>query len=385
MSESSNVAIFNGRLLPASETFIRSQAEGLQKFTPYYVGARRVPGLDLPLDRTLVVNQGGLLGKVAEGLFKLSGFAPQFYPQLRQLNPRLIHAHFGVCGALALPLKRVLKVPMVVTFHGLDATMSDRYASTNSLTTRIYLHRRETLKQEVDLFIGVSDFTRQKLIAQGFPAEKVITHCLGVDTHLFQSDPKVPPQPIVLFVGRFSEKKGCEYLIRAMARVREVAPELELLLIGDGQLKTELERLAAKLLHRYQFLGFQTPAVVRSWLARSLVLVVPSVTAANGDSEGLPTVVLEAQAMGVPVVASHHAGIPQAVIDGDTGLLVLERDIAGLAAAILRLWGEPELRQRFSDRGKRHVDTNFNLHQQTKILENIYDSVLERNKLKARI
>jgi colanic acid/amylovoran biosynthesis glycosyltransferase len=384
MSESSNVSIFNGRLLPASETFIRSQAEGLQKFTPYYVGARRVPGLDLPLDRTLVVNQGGILGTVAEGLFKLSGFAPQFYRQLRQLNLSLIHAHFGVCGALALPLKRVLKIPMVVTFHGLDATMSDRYARENSLTTRIYLHRRETLKQEVDLFIGVSDFISQKLIAQGFPAEKVITHCLGVDTQLFQSEPSLPPQPIVLFVGRFAEKKGCEYLIRAMARVREVAPELELLLIGDGELKPKLETLAAQLLHRYQFLGFQTPAVVKSWLARALLLVVPSVTAANGDSEGLPTVVLEAQAMGLPVVGSRHAGIPQAVIDGKTGLLVAERDIAGLAAAILRLWQEPNLRRRFSECGKQHVTTNFNLHEQTKILENIYAAAIDRHKIDAR-
>ena len=141
----SNVLIFNGRLLPASETFIRSQAEGLQKFTPYYVGARRVPGLTLPLDRTLVVNQGGLIGSVAEGLFKLSGFAPQLYRNLQQLNPILIHAHFGVCGTLALPLMQVLKVPMVVTFHGLDATMSDSYAMKNSLTTRIYLDRKSVV------------------------------------------------------------------------------------------------------------------------------------------------------------------------------------------------------------------------------------------------
>jgi colanic acid/amylovoran biosynthesis glycosyltransferase len=380
----SNVLIFNGRLLPASETFIRSQAEGLQKFTPYYVGARRVPGLSLPPERTLVVNQGGLLGAVAEGMFKLSGFAPQLYRQLQQLDPILVHAHFGVCGALALPLIRVLKVPMVVTFHGLDATMSDSYARNNSLTTRIYLHRRETLKQEVDLFIGVSDFISQKLIAQGFPAEKVITHCLGVDTQLFQSEPNLPRQPIVLFVGRFSEKKGCEYLIRAMAQVREVAPELELLLIGDGELKTELEILAAQLLRHYQFLGFQTQSVVKSWMERAMLLVVPSVTASTGDSEGLPTVVVEAQAMGLPVVASRHAGIPQAVIHGETGFLTAERDIAGLAAAILRLCREPERWQRFSHNGKEHVAKNFNLHQQTKILESIYESVIYRKALKDR-
>jgi colanic acid/amylovoran biosynthesis glycosyltransferase len=380
----SNVLIFNGRLLPASETFIRSQAEGLQKFTPYYVGARRVPGLSLPPERTLVVNQGKLLGAVAEGLFKLYGFAPTLYRKLQQLHPLLVHAHFGVCGTLALPLIQSLKVPMVVTYHGLDATMSDTYARKNSLTTRIYLHRRETLKQQVNLFIGVSDFISQKLIAQGFPAEKVITHCLGVDTQLFQSDPKLPRQPIVLFVGRFSEKKGCEYLIRAMAQVQQVAPDLELLLIGDGQLKTELEILATKLLRRYQFLGFQTQSVVKSWMERAMLLVAPSVTASTGDSEGLPTVIVEAQAMGLPVVASNHAGIPQAVIHGETGFLTAERDIAGLATSILRLCREPELWQRFSHNGQEHVAKNFNLHQQTKILESIYESVIYRQDLKDR-
>jgi colanic acid/amylovoran biosynthesis glycosyltransferase len=153
-------------------------------------------------------------------------------------------------------------------------------------------------------------------------------------------------------------------------------------MIGDGELKTELETLAAKLLRRYQFLGFQTQSVVKSWMDRSMVLVVPSVTASTGDSEGLPTVVVEAQAMGLPVVASHHAGIPQAVIDGETGFLTAERDIAGLATSILQLFRDPELWQRFSLNGKEHVEKNFNLHKQTTILESIYESILERKALR---
>jgi colanic acid/amylovoran biosynthesis glycosyltransferase len=377
-----NVIFFNGRLLPASETFIRAQGEGLKKFTPYYVGARRVQGLSLPPERTLVVNQGGPLGSVAEGLFKISGFAEKFSRAVEQLKPVLVHAHFGVCGALALPLMPRLKVPLIVTFYGIDATMTDRYARQNSLSTRIYLKRREQLKREADLFIGVSEFIKQKLIGQGFPAEKTISHYYGVDTKQFQSEIQLPRQSIVLFVGRFSEKKGCEYLLRAMAQVQAVASEIELVMIGDGELKTELETLAAKLLRRYQFLGFQTQSVVKSWMDRSMVLVVPSVTASTGDSEGLPTVVVEAQSMGLPVVASRHAGIPQAVIDGETGFLTAERDIAGLATSILQLFRDPELWQRFSLNGKEHVEKNFNLHKQTTILESIYESILERKALR---
>jgi colanic acid/amylovoran biosynthesis glycosyltransferase len=379
-----SIIFFNARLLPSSETFIRAQGEELQQYNPYYVGARQVQGLSLPPDQTLVVNQGGLIGYVEEGLFKLYGFAPKFYGELQKLHPVLIHAHFGVCGALALPLMRLLKVPMIVTFYGLDATMTDSYALQSSLSTRVYLKRREALKRETDLFIGVSEFIKQKLIAQGFPEEKVIAHYYGVDIKQFQSNTALPRKPIVLFVGRFSEKKGCEYLIRAMAEVQKVMDEVELVLIGDGELRTELEELAAKLLHRYQFLGFQTQSVVQDWMNQAMLLVVPSITASNGDSEGLPTVVVEAQAMGLPVVASNHAGIPQAVIHGETGFLTNERDIEGLAENCLWLLKDPELWHRFSLKGKEHVENNFDLAMQTRTLESIYEMVLHQKVVKVK-
>lgn len=374
-----NIIFFCGRLLPASETFIRAQGNSLQKFTPYYVGTRKVQGLSLPPERSLVVNQGGLIGYGKEGLFKLYGFAPKLSKELQKLNPVLVHAHFGVCGALALPLMPQLKVPMVVTFYGLDATMSDNYAEKNSLTTKVYLKRREKLKGKADLFIGVSEFIKGKLIEKGFPENKVIAHYYGVNTHQFQHDPKIMRKPVILFVGRFSEKKGCEFLIRAMAEVQKSMDEVELVLIGDGELKTELETLAAKLLNRYQFLGFQSPSVVKRWMNQAMLLVVPSITASNGDSEGLPTVVIEAQAMGLPVVASNHAGIPQAVIHGETGFLAAERDIEGLVECSLRLLSDPELWQRFSLQGIENAENNFNLDKQTKALEKIYDSILINN------
>lgn len=370
------IVFFSGLLLPPSETFIRAQGEGLQQFTPYYVGSRLVQGLPLPPERTLVVNEGGLLGAAQEGLFKLLGTAPKLYQQVRQLKPALIHAHFGVCGTLALPLARSLNLPMIVTFYGLDATMKDEYARRDSITTRVYLRRREELKREAKLFIGVSEFIKEKLLAQGFPPEKVIAHYYGVDTAAFQPDPTVPREPLVLFVGRLAEKKGCEYLIRAMAQVQSAMPEVELAIVGDGPLRPQLEQLAAKSLKRYQFLGLQPPQVVKSWMNRALILSTPSVTAATGDSEGLPTVVVEAQAMGLPVVGSVHAGIPQAVLHGETGFLAAERDWNGLATHILALLRNPLLWQSFSLKGQERVRANFDLSKQTRDLEDIYANIL---------
>ena len=376
MTES--IVCFSSLLLPPSETFIRSQAEGLQQFTPYYVGSRLVKGLPLPPDRTFVVNRGGLSGVAEEGLFKLLGSAPRLYRQLQRLNPDLVHAHFGLSGSLALPLARTLKVPLVVTFHGSDATIKDEHIRRASINHWIYLRRREALKRQVRLFIAVSEFIKAKLLEQGFPSEKIVVHYIGVDTEIFQPDPAVPREPVVLFVGRLTEKKGCEYLIQAMAQVQAVMPDAELAVIGDGPLRLQLE-LAAKSLHRYRFLGLQPPQIVRSWMNRALLLCAPSVTAATGDSEGLPTVVVEAQAMGLPVIGSVHAGIPEAVVHGETGFLAAERDCNGLAAHILHLLKDPILWQRFSLSGQERVRVNFNLRTQTQVLENLYQTVLLGN------
>ncbi len=369
------LVLFNSLLLPPSQTFIRALGEGLQQFTPYYVGSRRVPGLDLPSERTLVVNRGNFLGKVAEGNFKLFGFAPRLYRQVQQLNPVLIHAQFGLSGALILPWARSLNVPLLVHYRGADATVTEESAPYASLNHWLYYRRKKALQQQARLFITVSKFIKDKLIEQGFPKEKIIPHYHGVDLSQFSPDPDISREPIVLFVGRLTEKKGCEYLIRAMAKIQSVLPEVELVIIGDGTLRASLESLAGKLLHRYQFLGLQPASVVRSWMNRARILATPSVTAAGGDSEGLPNVVLEAQAMKLPVLGTIHAGIPEAVIHGETGFLVPERDSKGLAEYGLQLLQDAQLWQHFSIKGREHVEVNFDRSKQTRILEDIYKSV----------
>jgi glycosyltransferase involved in cell wall biosynthesis len=371
-----NVIIFNSLLLPPSQTFIRDPAEKLQKFTAYYVGSRRVKGLDLPPERTLVVNQGNLVGQIQEGLFKVTGFAPQFYRQVQQLNPALIHAQFGLSGVLALPLARSLKVPLLVHYRGADATVTEASSRYTSLNHWIYFQRKEALKREARLFITVSKFIKEKLVEQGFPTEKIIPHYHGVDLVKFCPDSDLVREPVVLFVGRLTEKKGGETLIRAMARVQSELPELEFIAIGDGPLKANLEALAEKLLKRYRFLGVQPPEVVRHWMNRARLLAAPSITAADGDSEGLPNVVLEAQAMELPVVSTIHAGIPEAVIHGETCFLVAERDDEGLADYTLKLLKDAELWQCFSTNGRKHMRVNFDRAKQTQVLEKIYEAVL---------
>lgn len=369
------VVLFSSLLLPPSQTFIRAQGEQLQEFTPYYVGSRLIEGLSLPPERTLVVNRGGVWGATQEVLFKVSGFAPNLYRQVRQLQPATIHAQFGLSGALALPLARDLKVPLLVHFRGADATVKEEYARNASLNHRVYFRRREALKRETRLFITVCQFLKDKLLEQGFPADKILVHYNGVNIEAFQPDDSIPREPVVLFVGRLTEKKGCEDLIAAMSAVQAAMPHIELVLIGDGSLKPKLEALASQVLRRYRFLGLQSPAEVKNWMNRASLLAAPSITAADGDAEGLPNVVVEAQAMGLPVVATNHAGIPEAVIHGETGFLVAEGDREGLAAYSLHLLQDIDLWQRFSAKGKERVRNNFNRSKQARILEGIYQKI----------
>lgn len=372
------VTIFANRLLARSETFVRSQAERMSAYEPYFAGlSRSGESLALAEDHVHLLNSGGVGGKAREAVFMVSGFAPRFKRTLASLRSRVLHAHFGPCGTLAMPLATQLDIPLIVTFHGADATASDQSMRYASLTHWLYYRRRERLKRNAALFIAVSSFIRSKLLEGGYPADKVVVHRIGVDVDRFNRDPDVPREPVVLFVGRLATKKGCPHLINAMARVATKVPGARLVIIGNGPLRQLVEsQAAATLPGRCTFLGAQTPEVVRLWMNRATVLAAPSVTAENGESEGLPTVIAEAQAMGLPVVATTHAGIPEALVDGESGLLVPERDEVALADALTMVLSADDSRwHAFSSVARAHAVHTLNLASQVRQLESLYDDV----------
>src|SRR5271166_312631 len=310
-----SVVIFRDRLLPLSETFIPSQVESLSKFRGVYAGCRRVPGLDLSASPSVVLGDE-VLGWIEEFSLKRVGWAPRLIARLKEYQPVLLHAHFGTDSTMALPLARKLKIPMLVTFHGYDASLDDQ-AFKQLRWGRRYLRNRDTLKRDATGFLAVSKFIAQRLVAQGFAPEKTQVHYIGVDTAAFKPNPNIRRERTVLFVGRLVEKKGCEYLIRAMEPIQKEMPDVELLIIGDGPLRANLEQQARLSLRRYRFLGPQPADAVRKWMHSATVLCVPSVTAQNGDSEGFGMVFAEAQACGTPVASFMSGGIPEAVAHGE--------------------------------------------------------------------
>jgi colanic acid/amylovoran biosynthesis glycosyltransferase len=370
--------IYCDHLLYASETFIKAQAGALKRFFPAYAGLRRVKGLELPKEHTHVINSGDTIGRVRELAFKLWGSAPEFVRELRSLSPQLIHAHFGADGFRALPLARDLGLPLVVSFHGSDATVTNLKQAKVPYGHRRYLANKSLLQQGASQVIAVSNFVKLKLLAQGYPEEKVKVHYIGVDARMF-SPTAEQSEPFVLFVGRLVERKGVDYLIHAMAEVQNAFPNLELVVIGDGPKRSELEALAKARLRKYRFLGVQSAGSVRDWMGRAAIFAGPSVKVESGEEEGFGIVFIEAQAMEKPVVSFDSGGINEAVEHGVTGYLAPERDSRALAQYLSLLARDPNLRRRVGISGRRRVLRLFDLEKQTALLERLYDDVISRS------
>lgn len=362
--------LFRSELLPVSETFIAAQAGALRRYEPWFAGLKRVRG-GLALDETRVIvpaRTDSLRAKIARRVYLRAGFAPEFLRRVEAVGAELIHAHFAVDACAALAVRRRLKIPMIVTLHGYDVTSGDADLRESSFG-RAYLRFRRALWDEARVFVCVSEWIRRKALERGFPEEKLWVHPIGIDVEAFRPTAG-KKEPLVLFVGRLVEKKGCGYLLRAMRLVEAQMPEARLVVVGDGPLRAVLEAEACGLL-RCRFVGTASAEEVREWMRKAAVVAVPSVVASTGDTEGMCLVALEAQAMALPVVAFRGPGIE--VMDGETGLLVRERDADALAEALVAVLRDETLAELMGVAGRSRVERLFNLQTQTALLEDKYD------------
>jgi len=280
-----------------------------------------------------------------------------------------IVAHFGPTGVLAAHLRSLglLEGPLYTVFHGYDLSQH------KVLERHLRDYRR--LFATGEEMLPISALWSRKLMALGCAPEKIHVHRMGVDLDSFRFSPPqdrvpAPTRPLrVLSVARLVEKKGIAYLCDAVAQLawRRVPVELEV--IGDGPLQADLERfVASKSLEGcIHIRGRRDKAYVQAALARADVFALPSVTAEDGDQEGIPVSLMEAMASGVPCLSTVHSGIPELIEDGRSGWLVPERDVDALAdrlAGIQR--GDYDL-PAIARRARHTVETHFNqsrLHDQ---------------------
>jgi colanic acid/amylovoran biosynthesis glycosyltransferase len=216
--------------------------------------------------------------------------------------------------------------------------------------------------------LPISEHWRRRLLELGCPPEKVRVFRMGVALDTFEFRPRrAEGAPVsLLSVGRLVEKKGFEFGLRAFAGALHAHPGLRYDIAGDGPLREPLERLARELglAERVRFHGRLLRSEVEQLRRRANILLAPSVTDGEGDQEGIPVVIMEAMASGIPVISTRHSGIPELVVDGETGLLAPERDAPALVAALDRLLAESELSERLARAARERVAA---LHDQARL------------------
>ncbi|HEY9642483.1 MAG TPA: glycosyltransferase, partial [Coleofasciculaceae cyanobacterium] len=292
-------------------------------------------------------------------------------------NPQydIIFCHFGPNGVRGHIMRDLglIQGKLCTVFHGFDLTGYLQQEGD---------HAYDELFQQGDLFLPISDRWKQKLIDLGCPPEKIQVHHMGIDCDKFTFAPRQLSADGVIqiiTVCRLVEKKGVEYAIRAVAQIKDRYPKIQYTIIGDGPLKPELEKLVSelKISDTVHLVGWKQRNEVIEILNQSQIFLAPSVTACNGDQEGIPVALMEAMAMGMPVISTFHSGIPELIEDGYSGYLVPERDVDGLADRILTLIHHPELWSKLEKAGRWQVEKEFNNKKLSVRLCEIYENLVD--------
>jgi glycosyltransferase involved in cell wall biosynthesis len=288
------------------------------------------------------------------------------YPRLTaEHGVNLLFAHFGPSGVAALPAAIVNNLPLVTIFHGYDMSMvlrDPRWVARYAALFRFSAHG-----------ITVCEAGRRRLIDAGLPGDRITTIHLGVDPAAFAF--RAPSPEIIesaatrlLMVARLTEKKGIHTALRALQRRRQAGGRETMTVIGGGELHGYLLALrgAFGLNDAVQFSGPRDLSHVRAAMHEHDVLLQPSITGTNGDCEGIPVVLMEAMASGLPVLSTRHSGIPELVVHEESGLLVDEGDDHGLASAIERLGRSPDLAGSLAANARARIESGFDVSKQAR-------------------
>ncbi len=360
MADTTPFLVYRDRIGAKSEiAFLRRQYVGFTRLRPVWTGRTIVQPIG---PDTLRLGGSGPAGGLRRFLFRHAGIVPPLPPGLAPV----LHAQFARGGALALPLVRAHGMRMVITLHGGDVSKRKNWG--NTLLGR----RWPDLLRETSRFICVSDAVADVARAHGMPDDKLTVLPIGVE---------IPDQPAArrpeahLFVGRFVEKKGIAVLADAIRHLRAEGDRTPVVFVGDGPLRPALQALANEV-PGITLTGWQSQDQIRDRLATSVALLVPSIIAADGDAEGLPSVIPEAMAQTCPVIGSDQGGIAEALRHNDTGLLVPPGDAKPLAAAMRRLSSDWVLNNRMGAACYADAAARLNARLQSEKLEALLLSLI---------
>jgi colanic acid/amylovoran biosynthesis glycosyltransferase len=354
--------------LPWSQPFLHALLEGLASEVRNVVLCHRIQNLDrFPVEALQRIRPR----TVREPLNALLAAA-----LLRERHrPDCLHAHFGWSGLRMLYLKHFLQLPMVTTFGGRDVY--------SQLRDPVLQPAYRMLLEVSDRIVCVSSELRERVVSEGASAERTLVIRRGTDLRRFRPVERAPAAagaPLrVLMVGRLVEKKGHADGLRAVRRLLDQGLAVVLTIVGEGEEFHPLRRLRGELGlgDRCVILPPMDQSELRDELARADVFLHCSRVGFDGDAEGLPNAVVEAAATGLPVVATRHGGLLEAVRDGETGFLVDEGDADAIAVALRRLAEDAGMRRAMGEAAAAFARAEFDLEYQVKIHLSLYRELTE--------
>lgn len=364
------IALFSPNKNPYSETFIQAHKNNLKGDVFYYYGKNEAIALE---------NHPPIANKIK--IYTLKAIKQIFKKQdsyvLEQLLTKslkknkidVVLVEYGTHAQHILPAIKKAKLPLVVHFHGYDASVNEllkqhkNYSDLFKYATRV---------------IVVSTAMRDKLQKIGCPSDKLVYNANAAQDKFYNIKPKFKTKQF-LSVGRFTNKKAPYYTILAFKEVVKKHPEATLLMCGNGVLLESCKNLVRyfNLEDNIKFLGVISPQELVGLIENAIGYIQHSITAENGDMEGMPISVLEASAAGLPVVSTFHAGISDVVKHGVTGLLCKEHDVKTMSNHITKLLEDISLAKKLGDAGKKRIKENFSFEKHITGIQRQLEAAIE--------
>lgn len=354
-----------------SETFIQAQKKGLKGSVFYYYGGH-VPQF---LEGFGKLGNGIIMWSIKIkrklGFKTLSVAETAFMHSLRKNKIQLVLAQYGTTAQQIVNVCKKLNIPLITHFHGYDASIEAVIKNCN--------YYKEVFEYST-FVIAVSRSMQKRLIELGCPKEKVMYNTYGPDDLFVNVVPQFSDSTFIA-VGRFVNKKAPYYTILAFKKVRDQFPDAKLIIGGTGELLETCSNIirTLKLQDAVLLPGIIDRAQFVEYLSKGLAFVQHSVTALNGDQEGTPVAVLEASAAGLPVISTDHAGIPDIIIEGETGFLVEEHDVDAMAEKMLLLLKNKELAKTLGKNAKERIKTDFTLQRHLTGIDDLIERTINKN------
>jgi len=361
--------LINVEIVIASKQFLKNP------FYPDKFQYIRFPFQRLNSDKETVLTEfTGKFSMVINHLF----YKTFLYHSVKKIRINLIHSHFAPVGWQYRAVSRKLRTPHIISFYGYD------YEQLPALHPE-WNRRYKILFEEADAFICEGEYAASLLQSKGCPAEKIHIVHLGADIAKipFFSRIKNPDELHLLQIAALTPKKGHKYTIKSFIQALEICPDMTLTIVGpdkDGIKQDLLDELHDdKNREKITFLDSIDFDHLYDFMENYQVFIHPSIHTEDHNSEGgAPVVLVDAQATGMPVISTYHCDIPEEVLNGETGVLVPEKDIAGLSKAIQFFYEmDNDKYQKYSNSARKHVENEYNIKKTAESLRTIYQTVLE--------